>query len=111
MLISRGAWYSSTEQRTDGAGEWEPPRTSLTAASPPRDSEAVCELGEEGVVLGGENLPLLAAPQEETPMLQPARSSGACASHQHPTPAPLMQPPHGANPVTSSADAKICRIG
>lgn len=113
-LISRGARCSSTEHRPDGAGEWEPPRTSLAAASPPRDSEAGGELGEEGVVLGGENLPLLAVPQEETPMLQPARSSGACASHQHPTPAPLppgMQPQHGANPGTSSADAKICRIG
>lgn len=47
------------------------------------------KLGEEGVVLGGENLPLLAAPQEETPMLQPTRSSRACASHQHPTRTPL----------------------
>lgn len=47
-------------------------------------------------------------------MLQPARSSRACASHQHPTPAPLhrgMRPRHRANPRTSSTDAKICRIG
>lgn len=95
-------------------GEWEPPRTSLTTASPLRGSEAGSELGEEGVVLGGENLPLLAAPQEDTPMLQPARSSRAGASHQHPTPAPLhsgMQPWHRANLGTSSADAKICRTG
>lgn len=38
---------------------------------------------------------------------------GLCQS-PHPTPAPLhpgMQPRHRANPGTSSADAKICRIG
>lgn len=66
------------------------------------------------MVLGGENLPLLAAPQEDTPTLQPARSSRAGASHQHPTPAPLhsgMQPWHRANLGNSSADAKICRTG
>lgn len=81
--------HSSVEHGTDGVGEWEPPRTSLTTVSPRRDSKAGGELGEEEVVLGGENLPLLAAPQEETLMLQPAQTSGDCASHQHPTPAPL----------------------
>lgn len=83
-VLGTAAWST-----TDGVGEWEPPRTSLTTASPRRDSKAGGELGEEEVVLGGENLPLLAAPQEETLMLQPAQTSGDCASHQHPTPAPL----------------------
>lgn len=60
--------------------------------SPPRlhgETKAGGELGEEKVVLGGENLPLLAAPQEETPMPQPEQTSRDCASHQHPTRAPL----------------------
>lgn len=85
----RSARHSSVEHGTDGVGEWESPRTSLTTASPRRDSKAGGELGEEEVVLGVENLPLLAVPQEETLMLQPAQTSGDCASHQHPTPAPL----------------------
>lgn len=53
------------------------------------ETQAGGELGEEEVVLGGESLPSLAAPQEETPMPQPAQTSGDCASQQHPTPAPL----------------------
>lgn len=44
--------------------------------------------GDEGVVLGGANLPSLAAPQEETPTAQPVRRSGAWTDHQHLSPAP-----------------------
>lgn len=48
--------------------------------------------GDEGVVLGGENLPSLAAPQEETLKAQPVWRNGAWTHHQHLSPAPPEAP-------------------
>lgn len=75
------------EHPTDGAGAWEPPGPP----SPPRlcrETEAGSARGDEGVVLGGENLPLLAAPQEETLKAQPVWRNGAWTHHQHLSPVP-----------------------